>query len=116
MLRFLYTEKVSPLGVTRSGANIVRYLSLYELSNKYDIPYLAGSMANLIHNFIENSSKGVWNFLCLRVARMLYCDLSHDGHFLRQNFLERLSEDTDPCLDLMEFARENHEFAGETHL
>lgn len=89
-------------------------MSLYELANKYDIPSLVQSTAKMIHRFIKISSAGICDVLCLQVARMLYCNLSHDGHSLRQKFLERLSKDMRPHLDLMEFAEENHEFAGET--
>ena len=115
MLRFLYTDNVLPPLGNSCSVRVSHCLGLYELSNKYDIPSLAQFTAKLIHGFIERSSTGTCDILCIRVARMLYCDLSHDGHSLRKKFLERLSKDRDPRLDLMEFARENLEFAGETH-
>ncbi|KAL1627819.1 hypothetical protein SLS54_002085 [Diplodia seriata] len=112
-LRFFYEDQISPPTHKRVTfeAELVWYLTLYEVSNKYDIPSLADATAQIVYGFFRRDGHLLAHEM---IAHSLYHELSHDGHDFKRRYIEAIREII-PHFDkgMKQFTRDNPEFAGE---
>ncbi|GME64512.1 putative btb poz domain protein [Neofusicoccum parvum] len=111
-LQFLYHENLElrPHDSTEKEATLF-LLTLYEISNKYDIPSLANPVAS---GLIPIFRRGLLLDYKAEIVRALYDSVSHDGHGLKETLVWSLTLNLRRIEDeLKEYAKENKEFAAD---
>ncbi|KAL1630429.1 hypothetical protein SLS56_004957 [Neofusicoccum ribis] len=112
VLQFLYHENLElrPHDSTEKEATLF-LLTLYEISNKYDIPSLANPVAS---GLIPIFRCGLLLDYKAEIVRALYDSVSHDGHGLKETLVWSLTLNLRRVEDeLKEYAKENKEFAAD---